>query len=137
MWKAKNVISLQSWWIKEFVTHLIYYTGMRYSEKMCKYYKGLFGIYFSSFHYEDFHQPAIASSNYNDDTRYAKVTDVDTYPARALLSGADNSLELQFKHVQEKSDTLCNKYLQGFRVRDSLSPCIISDIISYFIDLSA
>ncbi|EFA05007.2 Pickpocket protein 28-like Protein [Tribolium castaneum] len=63
--------------------------------------------------------------NYQDVTSEPLKYDIDlgyltpavtTYPSRALLSGADNSLQVSFQHVQQNTDFLCNKYYQGFRV---------------------
>ncbi|XP_044260982.1 pickpocket protein 28-like isoform X2 [Tribolium madens] len=53
--------------------------------------------------------------SYENDLGYL-TSDVITYPSRALMSGADNSLQIEFHHVQYNTDLLCNKYYQGFRV---------------------
>ncbi|XP_063915464.1 pickpocket protein 28-like [Zophobas morio] len=54
--------------------------------------------------------------SYNSDTGYAKDAGINAYPKRALLSGADDSLNIELAHERYTTDLLCNKNNQGYKV---------------------
>ncbi|KAJ3655395.1 hypothetical protein Zmor_014527 [Zophobas morio] len=67
-------------------------------------------------HYKDYHTIANTSVDYDGDLGYKKTAGVNTYPVRALASGADNSLTLIFVHRSLNNDYICNQFLNGFRI---------------------
>ncbi|RZC40059.1 ASC domain containing protein [Asbolus verrucosus] len=67
-------------------------------------------------HVSDFYDVEHDSQDFGGEFGYKEGVGVDTYPRRALMSGADNFLNLLFRHDSNDTDYICNVFLQGFRL---------------------
>ncbi|XP_063916628.1 pickpocket protein 28-like [Zophobas morio] len=69
------------------------------------------------FNYAEYYYVPNKSEDYFDlETGYKDNAGINTYPRRALMSGADNSLTVFFKYNLGDADFTCNGLFQGFRV---------------------
>ncbi|RZB40383.1 ASC domain containing protein [Asbolus verrucosus] len=65
---------------------------------------------------KNFYNVTSPSDNYCYDAGYADNAGIYTYPRRALVSGADNSLDITLFHNPNDTDYICSQFLEGFRV---------------------
>ncbi|RZC37263.1 ASC domain containing protein [Asbolus verrucosus] len=56
------------------------------------------------------------SQNFDGESGYMKGAGVETYPRRAPMSGADNSLNIIFGYLLPDTDYMCSEFQQGFRI---------------------
>ncbi|KAG5873444.1 hypothetical protein JTB14_024866 [Gonioctena quinquepunctata] len=79
------------------------------------------------FHFSNYHMIK-EKSQWNPDGNYEKTSGFETYPMRALLAGADNSLQITFIQRNDDLDYLCLDDIQGFscRGRDCQPPSSLS-----------
>jgi amiloride-sensitive sodium channel len=69
-------------------------------------------------HHKNYHRANYSFDDFNGDAGFVKSAGVVTYPLRALMSGADNSLEVYFEiNTITDVDYACNSFIQGFSVR--------------------
>ncbi|KAJ3617439.1 hypothetical protein MTP99_007158 [Tenebrio molitor] len=69
------------------------------------------------YHYADYYNIRNNSrQDFDIETGYEEGAGINTYPRRALTSGADNSLSIFFEYNTNETDFVCNNFLQGFRV---------------------
>jgi amiloride-sensitive sodium channel len=70
-----------------------------------------------SYHYADYYDIRNKSrQDFDIETGYEEGAGINTYPRRALTSGADNALSIFFEYDTEETDFVCNNFHQGFRV---------------------
>nr|XP_023024959.1 pickpocket protein 28-like isoform X1 [Leptinotarsa decemlineata] len=67
------------------------------------------------FQFSDYHEN-FQKSNWSIDEGYAKNSGMESYPTRAFLAGADNSLQITFIQNTTDLDYLCLDDIQGFSV---------------------
>ncbi|KAG5875019.1 hypothetical protein JTB14_033034 [Gonioctena quinquepunctata] len=67
------------------------------------------------FHFSNYHMIK-EKSEWNPDGNYEKTSGVKSYPMRAFLAGADNSLQITFIQKNDDLDYLCLDDIQGFSV---------------------
>ncbi|KAH0815247.1 hypothetical protein GEV33_007544 [Tenebrio molitor] len=69
------------------------------------------------YHYADYYDIRNDSrQDFDIETGYEEGAGINTYPRRALTSGADNALSIFFEYNTDETDFVCNNFLQGFRV---------------------
>ncbi|XP_068913456.1 pickpocket protein 28-like [Tenebrio molitor] len=69
------------------------------------------------YHYADYYDIRNKSrQDFDIETGYEEGAGINTYPRRALTSGADNALSIFFEYDTEETDFVCNNFHQGFRV---------------------
>ncbi|XP_044256790.1 uncharacterized protein LOC123006401 [Tribolium madens] len=66
--------------------------------------------------HDDFYQVLNDSKNFNTDSGYDPESGINTYPRRALMSGALNSLDVYLKTNSNDTDYICSAFMQGFRI---------------------
>nr|XP_008193548.2 PREDICTED: pickpocket protein 28 [Tribolium castaneum] len=66
--------------------------------------------------HDDFYEVLNDSKHFNTDSGYAPESGIDTYPQRALMSGALNSLDVYLKTNSNDTDYICSNFMQGFRI---------------------
>ncbi|KAJ3647272.1 hypothetical protein Zmor_024796 [Zophobas morio] len=69
-------------------------------------------------HHSNFYNVRQKSHDYDFDAGwgYSKEAEMETYPRRALMSGADNSFDIYLKYNSNDTDYICNAFHQGYRV---------------------
>lgn len=70
----------------------------------------------NSFKFRDYYEVANKSRrDFDMETGYKDNADVNTYPIRALASGADDSLIVIFQHDPLDTDFTCTGLFHGYR----------------------
>ncbi|KAJ8935302.1 hypothetical protein NQ318_015336 [Aromia moschata] len=67
-------------------------------------------VHFSNYHKNE------NKSEWHIDRGYSKDSTLNAYPLRALLSGADNSIQVTFMHFQSDTDYICVEDVLGYSV---------------------
>ncbi|KAJ3647274.1 hypothetical protein Zmor_024797 [Zophobas morio] len=63
-----------------------------------------------------YHVPNKSADYFNIETGYKENANMNTYPRRAMMSGADNALLIFFNIDTDYIDPICNGIFKGFRV---------------------
>lgn len=68
-------------------------------------------------HFQDFQISKLPSNGWSLENGYGSDMSKDTYPRRALYSGATAGLDIEFSMREEYLTYVCGEALQGFKVR--------------------